>query len=72
VTDDEYFDDDEFRELLYEYEQAVRSGQPVFMDADDLGDVADYYQQHGRYDEAQAALERAAELQPDSVVALNF
>ena len=72
MTDDEYFDDDEFRELLYEYEQAVRSGQPVFMDADDLGDVADYYQQHGRYDEAQAALERAAELQPDSVVALNF
>ena len=69
--DSEYYNDDEFREILNEYEQAVQADTPVFMDADDLADIADYYQQEGRYDDAQQALDRALELQPDSVVALN-
>lgn len=69
---DEYFDDEEFREMLDDYERTVKSGQPVFMDADDLADIADYYQQEGRYDDAKQALDRALELQPDSVVALNY
>lgn len=70
--DDGYFDDEEFREMLEDYERTVKSGQPVFMDVDDLADIADYYQQEGRYDDAQKALDRALELQPDSVVALNY
>ena len=70
--DSEYYNDDEFREILNEYEQAVQADTPVFMDADDLADIADYYQQEGRYDDAQQALDRALELQPDSVVALNY
>ena len=70
--DEGYFDDEEFREMLEDYERTVKSGQPVFMDVDDLADIADYYQQEGRYDDAQKALDRALELQPDSVVALNY
>lgn len=70
--DSEYFNDEEFREMLDEYEQQVRTGQQVFMDADDLADVADYYQHEGRYDDAQIVLDRALELYPDSVVALNY
>ena len=70
--DEGYFDDEEFREMLEDYERTVKSGQPVFMDVDDLADIADYYQQEGRYDDAQQALDRALELQPDSVVALNY
>ncbi len=70
--DDGYFDDEEFREMLEDYERTVKSGQPIFMDVDDLADIADYYQQEGRYDDAQKALNRALELQPDSVVALNY
>ena len=72
MKSDGYFDDEEFREMLEDYERTVRSGQPVFMDADDLADIADYYQQEERYDEAQQAVDRALELQPDSVVALNY
>lgn len=72
MSNDAYFEDEEFRELLEEYEQAAESGQPIFMDADDLADIADYYQQKGRFDEAQQVLERVVELQPDSVVALNY
>ena len=70
--DDGYFDDEEFREMLEDYERTVKSGQPVFMDVDDLAYIADYYHQEGRYDDAQQALDRALELQPDSVVALNY
>lgn len=72
MNNEEYFNDEEFLEMLDDYEQTVRSGQMVFMDADDLADIADYYQQEGRYDDAQQALDRALELQPDSVVALNY
>jgi len=71
-SSEDYFKDREFRELLENYEQAVRSGQPIFMDADDLADIADYYQMKGRFDEAKAALNRAEELEPDSVVVLNY
>ena len=72
MSNEEYYNDEEFRELLEEYEQAVKSGQPVFMDADDLADIADYYQMEGHFDDAQQALDRALELQPDSIVALNY
>lgn len=72
MTDEEYFKDEEFREMLADYERTVRSGQLVFMDADDLADIADYYQLSGRYDDAQMAIDRALELDPDSVFALNY
>ena len=72
MGNDGYYDDEEFREMLEDYERTVKSGQLVFMDADDLADIADYYQQEGHYDDAQLALDRALELQPDSVVALNY
>ena len=71
-SDDNYFQDEEFREMLEDYERTVKAGQLVFMDADDLADIADYYQQEERFDDAQQALDRALELEPDSVVALNY
>jgi len=58
--------------MLTDYERTVAAGELVFMDVDDLADIADYYQQAGRYDDAQRALDRVLELDPDSVVALNY
>ena len=40
-TGDDYYDSAEFREMLAEYEHAVSTGQPVFLDADELFDVDD-------------------------------
>ena len=68
----EYFEDEEFREMLNEYEQTVNSGQMVFMDAEDLADIADYYHLHGRYEESEQAIGRALELEPDSPIAWSF
>ena len=72
MDNDEYYDDEEFREMLNDYEEAVKSGGPVFMDADDLADIADYYQMHERFEEAEKAMRRAIELEPHSMVALSY
>ena len=58
--------------MLADYERTVEAGELVFMDVDDLADIADYYQQQGRYDDAQRVLERVQELDPDSIVALDY
>ena len=72
MSNDEYYNDEEFLEILKQYEETVGAGLPVLMDADDLADIADYYQMKGRFEDAQRALDRALELEPDSVVALNY
>ncbi len=72
MYEDDYLNDEEFREILEEYEQTVKTGQPVFMDVDDLFDIADYYQLTNRYEEANKAIDRALELQPDSTTAIAY
>jgi len=71
-AEDDFYNDPEFQELLEEYEQAVESGQPVFMDADDLAEIADYYQSVDRPADAEAAIDKALELDPDSAMALIY
>ena len=71
-TGDEYFDSEEFRELLTEYEDAVNTGQPVFMDADELAEIADYYQMTERFDEADDAINLALSLSPGAIAPLTY
>lgn len=71
-NDDEYFNDEEFQEILNDYEQSAKSGQTPLMDADDLVDIAEYYLSEERYDEAQAAIDRAMETDPHSLSVLNY
>ena len=62
--DEAYFKSDEFQELLDSYETAVDSGSQPFLDADDLVDIADYYNYHGDYDKATEAIDYALQLYP--------
>ena len=71
-TGDEYFDSDEFRELLAEYETAVSTGQPVFMDADELAEIADYYQMTEHPEEAESAIQLALSLSPGAIAPLTY
>ena len=71
-TDDEYFDSDEFREMLATYEEAVSQGQPVFLDADELAEIADYYQMTGHADQADEAITLALSLSPGAVMPLVY
>ena len=73
MTDnEEYFKSEGFQNLLKQYEASVNSGQPIYMDADDLADIADYYQFNGRMNEADAAISLALEYNPDAVGPLLY
>jgi len=71
-TDDEYFDSEEFHEMLSEYEEAVNTGQPVFLDSDELAEIADYYQLTGHADEADEAITLALSLSPGAAMPLVY
>ena len=72
-TDDlEYFKSEDFREILRQYEDSVKSGHPIYMDADDLADIADWYQYNGHQEEANEAVNLALEFNPDAVGPLLY
>lgn len=65
---EDYFNSEDFKELLDSYETALQAGEQPFMDADDLVDLADYYNYNGEGDKAAEAIERALDLYPDSTL----
>ena len=67
-----YFDSEEFRTLLNQYEESVESKHPVYIDADDLADIADYYQYNGFPEKAKIAVDLALEFNPEAVGPLLF
>ena len=73
MTDDTaYFESEGFKKLLEQYEDSVKSGHLVYMDADDLADIADYYHYEGRLDDAAAAIELALQFNPDAIGPLLY
>lgn len=66
--DEEYFNSEEFQELLERYEASINAGINPFMDADDLVDLADYYEWKGFDDKAEAAIDYALELYPSATL----
>ena len=67
TEDTEYFESEDFKEILRQYEESVKSGEHIYMDADDLADIADYYHYHNRNEEAEAAISLAMEYNPEAV-----
>lgn len=70
--DEAYFNDPEFQENLQKYEQASKNGVPIYMDAEDLTDIAEYYMMRNREEEANKAISLALSLHPNSVDPLIF
>ena len=64
--EDDYFQSEEFMDILGRYEQAASSGHTPYMDSDELVDVADYYMSQGKHQEATEATRLALELHPDA------
>ena len=63
-----YFEEPEFKEILEKYEAAREAGQAIYMDAEDLTDVAEYYSLVMHDDErADDAIALARQLHPDAV-----
>jgi len=72
VVGDDYFDNDEFREILAEYEMADGMSHAIFLDADDLTDVADYYASLGDQEKAAEAIDLALEKYPGAAGPLVY
>jgi len=70
--DEAYFNDPEFLENLQKYEQACKNGESVYMDAEDLTDIAECYMMQNREEEADQAISLALSLHPNSVDPLIF
>ena len=70
--DHAYFDSEEFRTILNQYEESVESEHPIYIDADDLADIADYYQYNGFPEKAKVAVDLALEYNPEAVGPLLF
>ena len=62
-----YFDEPEFKRALDKYLKAKEAGSSVYMDADELVDIAEYYMTQGQEVEANQAVDLALQLHPDSV-----
>ena len=67
-----YFETKEFQDILKRYEDSVRSGQPTYVDADDLADIADYYQYQGQPEKANKAVELALQINPEAIGPLLY
>ena len=67
AEDTEYFDTEDFKEILRQYEESVKSGESIYMDADDLADIADFYHFHNRIAEANEAISLALKFNPEAI-----
>lgn len=62
---DKYFESEDFITLLNTYTKATAQGGNIYLDAEDFCDVADYYLQQGKPEEAIAAADRGLRLHDD-------
>lgn len=69
---DDYLSSKEFKDNLLKYETARKHGGSIYMEPDDLTDIAEYYHSKGNWKEAQTAAEYAANLFPGSTSPLAF
>ena len=66
--DEEYFNSEDFQLMLSNYEESIASGNPLYLDADDFVDIADYYNMHGDNDLARDTVKRGLAIFPDDTL----
>lgn len=66
----DYFQSEEFKELLTSYEEQREKGGSVYLDADDFADIADYYLSLDQPDLSMDTLATGLLLHPDDEVLL--
>lgn len=69
---DLYFEDEQFKEILQEYEQSQEEGSVPYLSAEDLTDIAEYYYAHHQEDKAKGIIHQAISMYPDSSYPLIY
>lgn len=67
-----FFQEEEFKKNLALYEQMIQGGRPVYLEADELTDIAEYYLIKNQKDKAMKCIEYALNIHPDSVDPMIF
>ncbi|MBQ7471953.1 MAG: tetratricopeptide repeat protein [Prevotella sp.] len=62
-----YFNTTEFKDLLTRYEDALRAGEQIYMDASELTDIAEYYHSCGNDHAALQVADYALRLHPGAL-----
>jgi len=70
--DDSYLDEKERRDNIRKYEEALSRGESIYMDSDDLTDIAEHYYTHGEQQKAIETIDYALRLFPHSADLLVF
>lgn len=65
--DERYFESKRFKRLLGRYEEAMKQTGNIYLEPDELTDIAEYYAMQDRMDEANEAIDLALALHPGSV-----
>lgn len=65
-----YFESEEFKELLSQYEESKKNDLTLYFDSDQLTDISDYYSTQGKYKKAFETVEYALHLHPESTDAM--
>ena len=72
MTNDSYFSNEEFQEILQRYEEAQQKGLATYFDSDALADIAEYYYEEGRANDAVDAALKGVEMFPGAMAPLVF
>jgi len=67
-----FFEEDQFKEALAAYENMVRTGISVYLEPDELTDIAEFYMIHNRSKDAMKCIEYALSIHPDAVDPVVF
>lgn len=67
-----FFEEEDFKENLARYEAMLNGGPSAYLEADELTDIAEYYLTQGDTDKANACIDYALTLHPDSIDPLIF
>lgn len=70
--DETDYNSQEFKQKLSKYEEAQRNGSTIYMDSDDLTDIAEYYYKNGNIGQAVDAIDYAVRLFPNCTMPLIF
>ncbi|MCI7310757.1 MAG: hypothetical protein MR536_07895 [Prevotella sp.] len=72
MINDNYFHSKDFLNRLKQYEDAITAGESVYMEPDELTDIAEYYHINNQLEQAVQAVNYALTLFPGSTLPLVF
>lgn len=69
---EDYFESKEFKNTLKKFEEADKNGEEIILNSEEFVDIAEYYYNHGKVDNAVKIIDRTIDLYPGAAAPLLF